>query len=170
VSNGTCGGKITPTGTACTDYASGSAADLNEGTYLTKGTAINSTNPGVLFYYSTIIAPSASFTITVNQAIAPNSACTFPNWPPLAPQSLSQANLYSASCGNRATSNSFNPTTGTVTMSVTGATPGETLIIGIKYQTSNLKGTNVCRPHPVETYTFSDSLGNGDSVVFVPKN
>jgi hypothetical protein len=143
---------------------------LSEGTYLTKGTAINSTNPGVLFYYSTIVAPSASFTITVNQAIAPNSACTFPNWPPLAPQALSQANLYSASCGNRVTSNSFNPTTGTVTMSVTGATPGETLIIGIKYQTSTLKGTNVCRPHPTETYTFSDSLGNGDSVKFVPKN
>jgi hypothetical protein len=55
-------------------------------------------------------------------------------------------------------------------MSVTGATPGETLIIGIKYQISELKGTNVCRPHPTETYTFSDSFGNGDSLVFVPKN
>jgi hypothetical protein len=55
-------------------------------------------------------------------------------------------------------------------MQVTGATTGETLIIGIKYQPSTLKGTNVCRPHPSETYTFTDSLGNGDSVVFVPKN
>jgi len=170
VSNGTCGGKITPTGTSCTDFTSGTAADLNQSSYTTKGTAINAATPGVMFYYSTIIAPSSSFTINVTQSIAPNSACSFPNWPPLAPQSLSQANLYSASCGNRSTSNSYNPTTGTVTMSVTGATPGETLIIGIKYQISELKGTNVCRPHPTETYTFSDSFGNGDSLVFVPKN
>jgi hypothetical protein len=123
-----------------------------------------------MFYYATYVAPSASFTITINEAIAPNSTCSFPNWPPLAPQNLGQANLYSANCGNRSSSNSYNPTTGALTMSVTGATPGETLIIGIKYSISGLKGTNVCRPHPIETYTFSDSGGNSDTLVFMPKN
>jgi hypothetical protein len=130
-------------------------------------------SPGTAHYYSAIVAPSASFTITISQAVAPGSACAFPNWPPLSLQNAAQANLYSGSCGNRASSNSFDPGTGTVTMSVTGATPGESLVIGVKYQTSSLKGTNVCRPHPTETYTISDSTGSGgssDTLVLVPKN
>lgn len=55
-------------------------------------------------------------------------------------------------------------------MTVTGATPGETLIVGVKYNIATLKGTSVCRPHPTETYTFSDSGGGTDSIMFVPKN
>jgi hypothetical protein len=123
-----------------------------------------------MFYYSTIVAPAATFTINVNQSIAPNSTCSFPNWPPLRPQTLAQANVYSATCGNRQSTNSFNATTGQLTMLVKNATPGETLIIGIKYSISDLKGTLVCRPHPTETYTFTDSFGGSDSLQFVPRN
>jgi uncharacterized repeat protein (TIGR01451 family) len=165
-----CFAQITHTGTTCSDFTSGNAGNLTDARYTTKGTAINAATPGVMFYYSTIVAPSSSFSIVVNQAIAPDSACSFPNWPPLAPQNLGQANLYSAGCGNRSSSNSYNPTTGALTMSVTGATPGEVLVVGIKYNISALKGTNVCRPHPIETYTFTDSGGNSDTLRFVPKN
>jgi uncharacterized repeat protein (TIGR01451 family) len=171
-SNGRCHAQIT-SNAACSDFTSGTSVDLTQASYMTKGTAINSVTPGTAHYYSTIVAPSASFTITVSQAVAPGSACAFPNWPPLALQNAAQANLYSASCGHLNTSNSFDPGTGTLTMSVTGATTGETLILGVKYNTSSLKGTNVCRPHPTETYTISDSTGSGgssDTLVLVPKN
>jgi hypothetical protein len=170
VPNGTCPSRITPTGTTCSQFRSGTFSDLNAASYTTKGTVVNAATPGVMFYYTTIVAPSANFTITINQAIAPNSTCSFPNWPPLKPQSLAQANLYSASCGNRQSQNSFDPITGTLTMQVKNATPNETLIVGIKYQISDLKGTKVCRPHPVETYTFSDSFGGSDSLPFVPRD
>jgi hypothetical protein len=99
-----------------------------------------------MFYYTKIIAPSASFSFTVNQNNAPVAGgCA--SWAPLPPQSLGQVNLYSATCGNRASTNSYNPTTGAVTMSITGAIPGETLIVGIKYNNSGLRGQAVCG-HP----------------------
>ena len=166
-SNGSCSSQITSTST-CAGYRSGSAQDLPTATYMTKGSKINSVNPGVMFYWATIVAPAASFTYTVDQDVAP-STCVFPDWPVLSPQNSGHIDVYTASCGNRQSSSSFDPTTGTVTISVTGATPGETLVVGIKYD-NGLKGTNVCRPHPAETYTFSDSVGNSDTLVFVPKN
>jgi hypothetical protein len=169
VASGACHAQVTGS-SSCSAYTSGAAQDMTTASYVTKGTAINSATPGVMYYFSTIIAPSASFAITVNEAVAPGSACSFPNWPPLDIQNNAQANLYSASCGNRSSTNSFNPATGTLTMSVTGATPGETLVISVKYTVSRLKGTNVCRPHPIETYTFSDSSGNSDTLVLIPKN
>jgi uncharacterized repeat protein (TIGR01451 family) len=167
---GICHAQITSDAGTCTTFTNGTALDLNQGSYTTKGNSINAATPGVMVYWSQIVAPSASFAFAVNEAIAPNSACAFPNWPALGPQSLSQANLYSGSCGNRSSSSSFDSNTGTLTMSVTGATPGETLVIGIKYRVSDLKGTAVCRPHPIETYTFGDSVGNSDTLVFIPKN
>jgi hypothetical protein len=60
-SNGICNAQITPTETTCSQFASGTAADLNEGAYNAKGTAIISASPGVMFYYARIIAPSSSF-------------------------------------------------------------------------------------------------------------
>src|SRR5262249_30013363 len=133
-----CTTQITPTNTSCSQFASGAAADLNQGEYLVKGTKINNATPGVLFYYSKIVAPSAAFTITVNESNAPLAgSCS--SWAPLPPQSVGQINLYSATCGNRSSQNSYDSATGTVTMSVTGATKGEMLIVGIKYNPSALR-------------------------------
>ena len=167
-SNGTCHAQIS-SANACVDFTNGGAADLTTASYLTKGTAINSANPGNFTYFATIVAPASSFSFTVSEAIAP-STCAFPNWPALAPQSQGQVNVLTADCHNRPTSSSFNAATGTLTINVSGATAGETLVVAIKYTTQGLKGTNVCRPHPAESYGFSDSFGNSDTLVFVPKN
>src|SRR5262249_42270271 len=164
-----CVTQITPTATTCDQYRTGTAPDLNQLNYIVKGAAINNVSPGVFFYYTRIVAPSSSFTITVTQSNAPTAgSCS--SWRPIDWQNAANANLYSATCGSRSSSNSFDPVTGTVTMSVTGATAGETLIVGIKYSPGSLKGQSVCRPHPTEMYSFSDSGGGGDSIVVVPKN
>jgi len=168
-SNGTCNTQIAPTATTCSDFASGTAANLDQASYLVKGTSITSLSPGVMFYYTKIVAPSSAFSFSVSQSNAP-LAGSCANWAPLPVQGVGQINLYDASCGNRAASPSYDATTGTATMSITGATPGETLIVGIKYSISNLKGQAVCRPHPTEKYTFSDSAGGTDSLIIVPKN
>src|SRR5262249_14941064 len=155
--------QITPTGTTCNDFRTGVAADLSQGEYLVKGAQINNSTPGVMFYYTSIVAPSSSFTFTLNQSNLPLAgACS--SWMPIPPQNLGQINLYDATCGARTSTNSYNSATGAVTMSITGATPGETLIIGVKYSNSSLKGQTVCRPHPTEKYTFSDSFGGTDSI------
>jgi hypothetical protein len=163
----TCGSQVAPTATTCEDFANGTAADLESGTYNVKGLAVNAVAPGVLFYYTHMTVPVGGV-LTFTQS---NVGSCGSGWPPIPPQSVGQVRVYTSSCGNISSSSTYDATTGTITTTVTGAPAGTEIIVGIKYQPTALKGTPVTRVcHPVETYTFSDSGGSSDTYVLIPKN
>jgi uncharacterized repeat protein (TIGR01451 family) len=144
-------GQITPTATTCDQFAAGTAPDLNDLFYNVQRNKINSVSPGVLFYYSKITAPSAAFTITVGQS-------NDKSWKPMGVQN-GQAILYNANCTKSSAQGKTTTGNGTtVTIAVSGATPGATYIIGIKYNPGDLVGQSVSTPFPTATYSFITAL------------
>jgi hypothetical protein len=147
----------------------GTASGLTQANYLAKGNRIGSVAPGVMFYYRNFLAPSSAFTFTVEQ----ENAGSCGEWQPIRPQDLGQINLYDAACGNRIATTNYDDTTGLVTISVEGATAGETLVVGIKYDLSSLaqKASQqaICNPRPTQVYSFSDSSGGSATLSLVPK-
>jgi hypothetical protein len=68
----------------CSDFSSGTAPDLTQGSSLVKGTAIHSVQPGVFFYCSKVVAPFANFTMTVNES----NVGSYASRPPIPPQRI----------------------------------------------------------------------------------
>ena len=162
--------QIAPTAVSCQDFLSG-APDLNSLGYGVKSGKINSISPGVLFYYSKVTAPGASFTITVPQT---NTL----GWKIMGIQP-GQALLYDASC-NKLNITGSQAGNGTVTYNVTGATAGALLIVGIKYDPGTLVGQAVSKSgtppvFPTNTYNFSTAINGStiatslDSIQVVPR-
>jgi uncharacterized repeat protein (TIGR01451 family) len=159
-------GALLPTQTTCQQYASGAWPAMYDAfTYQVKSNKINSVSPGVIFYYNTITAPSASFTLTV---VETNTL----NWKPMFVQDLGQAILYDANC-NKASGVTVNALynsatkTYTVTFNVTGATPGAIYYIGIKYSPQNLIGQPVKQPYPTSIYSWN-TTGLPGSTASIP--
>jgi large repetitive protein len=151
-------GALLPTQTTCQQYKAGPSAwppMYSAFTYQAKGNKINSVSPGVIFYYNTITAPSASFSLQVGET---NSLA----WRPMLIQDLGQAILYTADCskasGVTVTASGTSPYG--VTFTVSGATPGATYYIGIKYSPQNLVGQAVKSPYPTSTYSWSTTINN----------
>src|SRR6476620_4649369 len=108
--------------------------------------------PGVFYYWTNVTAPTSSFTITVTQT----NPCSAPIF------QLGNGNQFNlqtgSSCGNdgSAVSYSQNATTGTVTVSVSGAQAGKVYILGLKYGAkSGATFTSSC------TFTFDASTTAG---------
>ena len=160
-----------PTQTTCQQYAAGPSAwptMYDAFTYQVKANKINSVSPGVIFYYNTISAPSASFTLNVVQT-------NDKGWKPMLIQGLGQAILFDANC-NKASgvivTTTLNPYT--VTFTVSGATLGAIYYIGIKYSPQNLIGQSVTRAggvYPTSLYSFSTVgyAGGATSIPVIPK-
>ena len=151
-----CGGKLTPTGTTCSDFTSGTAEDLTLLCYGVKSGRVSNVAPGVFFYYSAITAPSASFTVTVVQT---KNNATFPFFGVQRTSGKAQAWLYDAFCNKLSIVGSDSPTTGVVTYNITGATPGAEYVISIKYSGQRIIGTSVGSPLPTVHYGFKTMLG-----------
>jgi hypothetical protein len=162
----TCNAQITPTQVTCSQFASGTAPDEPPGGYSVKNGAVNSVNPGVIFYYTHIAAPAGGV-MTFTQS---NAGTCGTVWGPMSPQNLGQVKVYSATCGNISSSSTLNSTTGTITTTLTGVPAGTDLIVGIKYSPGSLAGQAVGACHPTQTYTFSDSGGSSDTFALIPKN
>ena len=152
--------QIAPTATTCSDFANGTAADLTELFYGTKGGVINSVSPGVLFLYDGIHL-DATGDIVVTQSDG--------TWTRLLGVHQSQVVLYNTSCTKL--------NVGTVTISSDGSVvtianvPAGDYILGIKYDPTTLKGFSP--PDPTATFSFSvvaGGVGSGsDSVDVKPK-
>ena len=162
-------GALLPTQTTCQMYAGGPSmwpTMYDAFTYQAKGNKISAVSPGVIFYYNTITAPSASFTLSVTQT---NSL----NWKPMLIQDLGQAILYTSNCtkasGVTVTTTTTNGTY-TVKFTVTGATPGAIYYIGIKYSPQNLVGQPVTK-NATSIYYFSTTgyTGSKASIPVKPK-
>jgi uncharacterized repeat protein (TIGR01451 family) len=155
--------KIAPTQTTCSDFANGTAADLTDLFYGVKGSAINNIAPGVLFYYSKVTAPSASFTLQVLQK-------NQQGFPALGVQQQSGNNpqiiLYDANCVKSSkqgtTTITVDPATKTQTVSiaVNGAAVGQVFYISVKYDPGMLVGQSVTTPYPTVPYTFLTAINN----------
>jgi hypothetical protein len=155
-------GQIAPTATSCQDFVSGNAGDLTEIGYGVKSGKVNNVAPGVLFYYSFVVAPSSTFTVTVNQSDTPDSP--FPAFG----VHQGQAIFYNPNCTKRAsTVMTVSGGGALVTFSVSGATTGARYVVGIKYNPGTVVGTSVSTPHPSAIYTFSTSL-NGSLIATSP--
>jgi uncharacterized repeat protein (TIGR01451 family) len=167
-------GVLLPTDTSVQMYASGEWPEIYDSFYYgMKGGKINNVSPGVIFYYNTIKAPSADFTLEVIQT---NSS----GWNPMLVQQNDkkmQAYLYNANFNivNVAKIQSGSPTY-TVQFYVTGATPGATYYIGIKYSPANLKNLPIPTNGQTSTEYFFETringsfqAGSGDSITVLPK-
>jgi len=146
--------QITPTGTTCQQFASGTASTLTTINYSVSGGNISSDNPGVFFYYEKV-------TITGGQTITVNQTSSQPAYRmQVLNSSTSQVQVYDASCNS--------VSAGTITLSDNGTTvtisglPAGTYIFSVKYTPKNLVGLPAPSPSTVN-FTFSTAL-NGSTV------
>jgi hypothetical protein len=126
--------------------------------YGVKGSKINNVAPGVLFYYthvSDLVAGPNTIQVVQTKALSSGGPLT-----PYFGVHQSQVTLFNAS---DCTTSSLRPTISvgdgqTVAITVNGATAGQDLIVGIKYNPSSVNGTTVDAIRPVVHYNFVTSL------------
>lgn len=149
-------GQIAPTGTTCQQYAAGTAATLDLLAYTLKGDKINSVSPGVFFYYAPV-SGSAGQVVKITEShtgIAPDIDIL-----------KSQVVLYSDTCSKLA----CNPLviddgSATCTLPSNGS-----FIIGVKYDSTSLKGENKPTPQNI-TYTFGSGLSGNSNKATIDLN
>jgi hypothetical protein len=133
--------KITPTGTTCQQYQSGTAATLGQVLYtVAKANKIGAVSPGVFFYYTRVSGPG---TVTITQShtgIAPTI-----------PIQMKQVLLFSdPGCATL----KWRSLTVNADGTASGVLPSAgNFIVSVKYDTSSLKGKDVPVPS-TSTYTF----------------
>lgn len=142
-------GRVTHTGTTCGDFLAG-ANDLTAAQYGVKGGTINNVAPGVFFYYTSVIAPSTDFTIDIAQS---ETHATFGT---LFDVQHGQVRLYDADCANSSLAR-VTSTGGQASLSISGATPGELLVVSVKYTTGTVVGQAAPTPSTVH-YDFTTSV------------
>ena len=153
---------IFPTQTTCCNFVTGTATGLYNvcttvaGLGTTGGTVTNAI-PGVMFYYSGIVAPAANFTIDVKQTNDGDLSRLF-EIHGYDKNSLSQIRLSTGSCGYVAFRGSFIDSGHGARYVVSGATPGATYIISIKYSVKSLIGGVYSGSDRTSTYTFASYL------------
>lgn len=136
--------QITPTNTTCQQFAAGTSATLGSLAYTVKAGSINSVSPGVFFYYTYVIG-NANDPVDITEL--------FPDTAPINIQK-GQAILYSTDCTKKLELLNVTEPNAAGTLPSTG-----TFIIGVKYDSSSLKGT-IPPTNPPVTYTF-ESVVNG---------
>jgi hypothetical protein len=146
-------GKIAPTATTCNDFRLGTAGDLTTIFYGVKNGKIGNVSPGVLFYYSHATATGSSFTIDIVQT---NNNAAFN----LFGVHKGQVNLYNAADCSAASVRTTITASGTVHIVVSGATFGQTFIVGVKYDPGSVVGTTVGTSRPTVHYDFSTKVDN----------
>jgi hypothetical protein len=152
--------KIAPTQTTCQQYRDGTAMDYTELFYNVSKGKIGSVAPGVIFFWSTIVAPSADFSLEGHQL---NSSGTL-KWRDMANLDVF---LWDANCDKVQTVTLTKAVDGHPLLNVTGATPDATYYFSVKYDTSSIAGTAVKNPYPTVNYTFQTWL-NGTFVITSP--
>jgi len=149
--------QITPTGTTCAQFKSGTAGTLGPVTYATKGKTISSINPGVFFYWVKVTVSSAgpqAFFITQSTTYSPTTG----------------TNLFALAAGSFAYDGSCNTLSTTITggadnlkVAFNAAAPG-TYFIGIKYSTRSIVGSSPATTNYL--YTFSTTgVGGSNSTI-----
>jgi flagellar hook capping protein FlgD len=153
-----CTGNIFPTGTTCQMFTTGTAVNLDSTCYQfsTSGGTSTVTNaqPGVFFYYASVVAPGPTFTINL---VETKSVASFK------PIHLNQGHvwLYSADCISSHSFTKVELANGSVVFSVTGATTGATYIISAQYSVKSMVGSTFTGAAPDVSYGFSTNINGG---------
>jgi hypothetical protein len=145
-------GQLTPTGTECSDFASGMAADQEALAYRLKGTKINAVTPGVFLYWSVVEADATALNISVQQSAVTVQGS--PASPPLFDLNESPK-VFDADCKRVQGVKVQRTARGQVTLSVSGAVPGQQYYLTVKYDSQSIASTVVSQNPPFQaTYSF----------------
>jgi len=123
---------------------------LTQVCYGVKSGVINNVAPGVFFYYTSVTAPSASFTIDIVQT---KNNASFP----FIGVYNGEIRLYNANC--TVIGSGTETSQGQASVNVSGATVGQTFIVGVKYNPGTVVGTSVSAPFPTVHYDFRTEIG-----------
>jgi hypothetical protein len=137
----------------CSQFAaSGTSAGLTQLNYTVKKGKISAVSPTAMTFFEKFTATKSSFTIVIGQS---NTGA----WVPFATVRGTAVTLYNASCvrSNALGTVSYNPATGALTLTVSGATPGAVYFVAVKYNPASLVGTPITAPNPTVTYNFVTS-------------
>ncbi|MFM1744703.1 MAG: hypothetical protein RLZZ630_640, partial [Bacteroidota bacterium] len=148
-----CGAGIYPTQTTCSTFKGGTATPLASLCYTKKQAKVFNVTPGVFFYFTSIIAPSASFTVDIKQT-APAGFQTF------AVHQDNQITIWNKFCGRVA--DGYTTTRGQAQIMVTNATAGQQYIIAVKYDAKSLIG-NTVNGSPSPVFSFWTEINNAPS-------
>jgi hypothetical protein len=140
--------QISPTGTTCSQFASGTGTNLQALRYSLKNNRIQQVNPGVFFYW---VRVPGSGTYTITQTVLANTVTK-----PFAIANGSFA--YGSDCAKQSAKPAQDDI-GTVTLSVTGS---GTSYIGIKYNAQSLVGQPT--PDPVTMHYEFATAGIAGSI------
>jgi hypothetical protein len=136
--------QITPTGTTCAQFASGTAETLDALDYSVKSGKIQQVNPGVFFYWVRVTAPAGNNTFTVTQAITTGNFNSFFDI-------QSGSNVFDSNCVSRHPS--ITQSGGTVTVTFNAPAAG-TYFISIKYSANSVVGSPAPSPGTTVHYDF----------------
>ncbi len=145
---------IFPTQTTCCNYVTGTATGLTNACTKLTGRKINNAVPGVFFYYASVVAPSSSFTINVKQSNDGDLNKLFTI------QNVQQVRLTTSSCGGVSFAGSMLNGNTEAKYVVTGATPGATYVVSVKYDTKSIIGAVYTGADNQSTYTFGSYINN----------
>jgi len=144
-----CGGHIFPTQTTCCNYLNQSTVtELKNVCYTASGGSVTNATPGVFFYFISVKAPSANFTIDVIQTKE------FGKFNYFAIQQGKDIKLYNAGCKKLNTVTPSEKPTGQAHLEVTGATPGAEYILAVKYDVKSIIGSTYSGSAPECKFTF----------------
>ena len=141
-------GRLATTGSTCQDFIHDTAVDVTEVLYTVKSGKINSTSPGAFFYYTRLVAPGERFTIRIEQS---NNSAAMPLFDAYF---TNPVRLYREDCTSSRAQAWINTHDGQTTIEISRATPGEVIIVSVKYKSSSIVGTWVYSPYPPVHYDF----------------
>ncbi|PTN03479.1 putative secreted protein (Por secretion system target) [Mangrovibacterium marinum] len=145
---------IFPTQTTCCHYLTGTAYELENVCFKAENGYVGVATPGVFFYYTDFEAPSANFTISVLQTNDGVIDRLF------AVHGGKDIKLFDENCNSISIEVYADGDDGENAHAVvTGATPGATYVLGVKYNTKSIQGAS--RSGDVSTYDFVADFGSG---------
>ena len=139
--------QLTPTGTTCNQFSSGTAATLSTLQYSLKNGLVSQVSPGVFFYWVSVQAVAGSNTFTVDQSI------TTGNFDSHYFSQAAGSFVYTSGCAK--VQNATLSTSGGVTTITFNASTAGTYIIGIKYDATSVVGFSAPNPGTTVHYDFT---------------
>ena len=145
---------IFPTQTTCCNFVTGTATGLTNVCTKLSGRKVDNAIPGVFFYYSNVVAPSSNFVIVVKQSNDGDLNKLF------SIQNDRQVRLTTSACGSVTFRGSMINGNKDARYVVTGATPGATYVVSVKYDSKSILEAVYTGPDNVSTYTFGSYVDN----------
>jgi hypothetical protein len=137
--------KITPTGTTCRDFSSGTAQTLSSLNYsVSNGKISQNVNPGVFFYWVRVTAPAGNNTFTITQTITTGNFSGFFDL-------AGGSNVFDSNCNG--VSETITQNGNTTTVMFNAPTAG-TYFISIKYNSKSIAGDPAPSPGTTVHYNF----------------